>query len=344
MSKVRESALIPARTPPSATGSFALRLRPPTYGIAVADAANDAYEREADRVASQVMAHSNAMPQPRAPTSPPTSGGQGQPLPPSLCSFYESRFGHDFSQVRLHTGGGAASAARSINARAFTRGRDVVLGAGEYRPDSVAGRHLLAHELTHVIQQGGARSRGGAGPSTTPAPAGIVQRVTNKGEAGAFRVVVGDDKITLIDKANQKRGFIDYFIRDGTFYLKTIDTKSGKGPKGAGAMLVYMVAMTSLGRHFERIMVTNATPEETGFYLHMGFGPDPAFLQRLQETGMPSSDIERIKNTTLSADVNTLLDQAGASVIKNWSDPSWEKGGLYAGRHPEHGDMFHIPL
>jgi hypothetical protein len=51
-----------------------------------------------------------------------------------------------------------------------------------------------------------------------------------------------------------------------------------------------------------------------------------------------------MKNDSLSASVHTLLDQAGASVVKNWSDAVWNQVGLYAGDHPQHGDMFHIPL
>ncbi|MEE9128636.1 MAG: DUF4157 domain-containing protein [Phycisphaerales bacterium] len=80
--------------------------------------------------------------------------GGGQPLPPAARSFFEPRFNHDFSDVRLHTGATAAGAAAAINARAFTLGRDIVFGAGQYTPKDQAGRRLLAHELTHVVQQG----------------------------------------------------------------------------------------------------------------------------------------------------------------------------------------------
>lgn len=79
--------------------------------------------------------------------------GGGKPLPGPTRSFFESRFGRDFSQVRLHTGSRAAEAAKSISARAFTMGKDVVFGEGEYSTGASAGKHLLAHELTHVVQQ-----------------------------------------------------------------------------------------------------------------------------------------------------------------------------------------------
>lgn len=83
------------------------------------------------------------------------TGHGGQPLPQTARSFFEPRFDSDLSHVRVHTGTEAAHAARSVNARAYTVGSNIVFGAGEYAPDSHAGRHLMAHELTHVIQQSG---------------------------------------------------------------------------------------------------------------------------------------------------------------------------------------------
>lgn len=79
--------------------------------------------------------------------------GGGQPLPPSTRAFFESRFGHEFDDVRVHDGPRAARLNRAFDARAFTLGRDVFFGASEYRPESAGGRELLAHELTHVVQQ-----------------------------------------------------------------------------------------------------------------------------------------------------------------------------------------------
>jgi len=67
--------------------------------------------------------------------------------------FFEPRFGHDFSHVRVHADGHAASAARALDARAFTVGNDIVFDAGEYAPATTAGRTLLAHELAHIVQQ-----------------------------------------------------------------------------------------------------------------------------------------------------------------------------------------------
>jgi outer membrane protein OmpA-like peptidoglycan-associated protein len=82
----------------------------------------------------------------------------GQPLPDSERNFFEPRFGQNFDRVRIHTDAHAAAAAHSINALAYTKGTDVVFGAGQYRPGTDAGRTLLAHELSHVVQQGGVKS------------------------------------------------------------------------------------------------------------------------------------------------------------------------------------------
>ena len=82
-----------------------------------------------------------------------TARSSGEPLPSSVRDFFEARFGHAFSRVRLHNDSNAREMAQTLNARAFTIGTDVFMGKGEYAPHAIAGRRLLAHELTHVIQQ-----------------------------------------------------------------------------------------------------------------------------------------------------------------------------------------------
>ncbi len=79
--------------------------------------------------------------------------GGGWPLPESVRAFFEPRFGYNFNQVRVHTDSKAAESARMLNAQAFTVGRDIVFGKGEYAPETRVGGQLLSHELTHVIQQ-----------------------------------------------------------------------------------------------------------------------------------------------------------------------------------------------
>jgi hypothetical protein len=146
--------------------------------------ADDVFERDAERTAERIMAMPEAVaPRPAAEAgsirakalpgetpraSPNLEGsldatlggsGAGRPLPAAERAFFEPRFGRDLGQVRLHDDGPSAAAAGSISAQAFTLGRDIYLGGGAARPGTAAGRHLLAHELTHVLQQDGARRR-----------------------------------------------------------------------------------------------------------------------------------------------------------------------------------------
>lgn len=79
----------------------------------------------------------------------------GQPMDSATRAFFEPRFGHDFGKVSVHADMQASEAASAVNARAFTIGRDMVYGSGQYRPDSQSGLKLIAHELTHIIQQSG---------------------------------------------------------------------------------------------------------------------------------------------------------------------------------------------
>lgn len=87
------------------------------------------------------------------PDSFTNSLGPGQPLPESVRAFLEPRFGHDFSHVRVHTDSQASESTHNVNALAYTIGHDVVFGAGQYAPETGTGKKLLAHELTHVVQQ-----------------------------------------------------------------------------------------------------------------------------------------------------------------------------------------------
>ncbi|HEU4557770.1 MAG TPA: DUF4157 domain-containing protein, partial [Longimicrobium sp.] len=134
-------------------------------GLAV-NAPGDAREREADRIAELVMRspepgrrRQDAVTVQVLPRTGHDEGrsaaplASGQPLEPATRAFMEARFGHDFSRVRIHADAQAAAAAAALGAAAYTTGRAVVFGAGQYDPSSPRGRHLLAHELTHTLQQ-----------------------------------------------------------------------------------------------------------------------------------------------------------------------------------------------
>ncbi|MDT4331508.1 DUF4157 domain-containing protein [Methylomonas sp. MV1] len=105
------------------------------------------------RYAGQISEGSNAAPASvdRVLASP------GTPLEPAFRQDMEQRFGHDFSRVRVHSGGAAEQSAWDVNANAYTVGNHIVFGTGRFAPGTHDGRRLIAHELTHVVQQAGAK-------------------------------------------------------------------------------------------------------------------------------------------------------------------------------------------
>ncbi len=111
-------------------------------------------------------------------------GSTGSPLDAQTRAFMESRFGQDFSRVRVHTGARAAESARDVNALAYTVGSDVVFGAGRFAPNTGEGRRLIAHELAHTIQQSGDTSSS-SGPLSVSEPGDFHER---EADAAADRV------------------------------------------------------------------------------------------------------------------------------------------------------------
>lgn len=122
----------------------------------------------------------------------------GHPLDSRTRTFMESRLGHDFGQVRVHTDPHAAESARAVNAHAYTVDQDIAFAAGKYDPGSSSGRHLLAHELAHTVQQRGlqrssdVRVDGGA----------EYQRLEREADAAADAVAAGD-AVTIDRRAAQ---------------------------------------------------------------------------------------------------------------------------------------------
>lgn len=169
----------------------------------------DLFEREADSVADHVMRmpdpaaqrqHTNAANIHQPLIQRKTNGasasstvasdfisrlGSGAPLDSASRSFFEPRFGRDFSAVRVHTDDIAAGSAAKIVARAYTVGNNVVFGAGQFSPATTAGRKLLAHELAHVAQQTGGT--------------GTIQRQPVEDE----QVAKGDNNAVPMDEPNK---------------------------------------------------------------------------------------------------------------------------------------------
>ena len=168
-------------TPVAASNQFPLQYK--SHG-----AAHDPLEREADAMADRVMrmpaqnfvehttrgpaeenprplassitpfvqAKGGTMPSGAIAESLNATKGSGSSMDQSTKTFMENRFGADFSHVKIHAGDDAARMSTQLNAAAFTHASDIYFNAGNYNTESTAGKHLLAHELTHVIQQNGA--------------------------------------------------------------------------------------------------------------------------------------------------------------------------------------------
>jgi Domain of unknown function (DUF4157)/L,D-transpeptidase catalytic domain len=110
----------------------------------------------------------------------------GRPLDAATRAYMEPRFGHDFSRVRIHVDATADASARAVNADAYTVGERIAFAGGRFEPGSAAGRGLIAHELTHVVQQSGPATRGAA-PGVVDPDIGLEAEA----EASARRVAAG---------------------------------------------------------------------------------------------------------------------------------------------------------
>lgn len=244
----------PSEPVPRAPGPYWQALALPVQAKLEVGAPGDAYEEEADQVADQVMrmpqpdetdgdklavgdggapgvqrlcsdCEEDLQRKPTAADAAPVpdqivegrirglSGG-GRALDDGERAFFEPRLGRDLGRVRLHTGPEAADAARSIEARAFTTGRNIAFATGTYRPGTESGQRLLAHELAHVVQQGGdaaappvrrsavGLSSGGADaavqrdpgpPIEEPAPPGEARRQTEDRGADTESPAAGEE-------------------------------------------------------------------------------------------------------------------------------------------------------
>jgi len=198
-----------ARNPHHAMGNQAIQLL--LQAKLALHTPGDCFEQEADRVAEQVMrtpSTAEASGEPSLVRQPADSEGgleevppivyevlssPGRQLDPGTQAFMESRLGHDFSQLRIHDDARAAESAQAVDARAYTVGHRVVLGAGEYAPGTSSGNRLLAHELAHVIQQ----DLSGASASRNDRATGVAYRQVGSGSGSTspHRIVYLDNDV-----------------------------------------------------------------------------------------------------------------------------------------------------
>ena len=140
-------------------------------------------------------AASPAQPAPRPQPASRVNLPGGSPLPAAVRSHMEPRFGANFSNVRIHTGAAAARQSANLNAKAFTVGEHIFFGRDKFQPQSSSGKELIAHELTHTIQQGAAVQRS------------VDTTVTQRSEPRVQRLGISDALDWIADKANYLPGF-----------------------------------------------------------------------------------------------------------------------------------------
>jgi hypothetical protein len=177
---------------------------------------NDPLEKEADAMADKVVLGSNESPSAKANNSVNihrkeinseegkdagaiegslhASKGSGTPLPAPTLQLMQRQFSADFSGVRIHNDSNSAKLSNDLNAQAFTHGSDVYFNTGKYDPDSTLGKHLLAHELTHTIQQGSASQVSRQPSATAYQPAPTIAKAGLKNAAKAPATVAAGAK------------------------------------------------------------------------------------------------------------------------------------------------------
>ncbi len=332
-------------------------------GCPACAAKGDSFEREADDAADQVMR--KAAPPPLSATQeqpmkaenpdtgpadalpgglrPPLTGGRH--LPPELDRFFSAAFGHDFRHVRLHDTAEAAQSARDIGARAYAFGRHIAFAKGEYAPHSHAGRHLLAHELAHVVQQGAAPATGRAGQSVRGRPAHtiqqgrsgpLVQRAPDDAAAAqrasvdaaiktfADGATAAQDASIALDKATFDTN-LDAWLRTVLAREQTIDTAlGGDATLKSNLRAAYIAAIRALVTR----MAAAGTNTEADLYrvnsgrIPMWAWPVPHHLEPGISTPVP----ENVTADATTGEAGFTVNGVAIRILPDVTDPALKTG------------------
>jgi hypothetical protein len=207
----------------------------------------------------------------------------GQPLPKTVRAFMEPRFGHDFSSVRIHTDETASRSAQAVSALAYTVGNQVVFANGRYNPDSTTGQKLLAHELTHVVQQQAAeptramRAPDAAAPAAEDAPAKVVRLL----------------KTALSDHSNGSRDAVLRACTEASHRLDDINkawTENGSGGELLTAAQGLAQGVADGARVYAYLKFGQLRLADKLFFASIGAGTDNATVIRLLPEIKPHLD------------------------------------------------------
>jgi hypothetical protein len=224
-----------------------------------------------------------------------TSRGGGRPMAESTRSFMEARFGNDFSGINIHTDSNAIQLSQKLNAQAFTVGNDVFFNEGKYNPESEAGKHLLAHELVHTVQQSLQPSQirkspgspaGGCGACFgTPRDAGaVVHSFIQEAFLTFYPNMLTEHHIlsVLPEASNFSRGFLDLAVLESYDQIAIGEIKPANVngiSDGNVKLALYQTALEALGMNVRRLDYELPLTME---FPTLGFGPSCPPLQALQ--------------------------------------------------------------
>ena len=217
----------------------------------------------------------------------------GQPLDEDTRAFFEPRFGHNFSGVRIHTDATAASTANALSARAYTVGQNIAFAAGQYRPATEAGLKLIAHELTHTVQQ----THGGDGRAESPGAEREAER--NAGSVVSPLSLFRVNQFAAVGVARQKTD-------EGSDQDVQVTTSAG-GRSRAGA------ALRLLEKSYERYRANPADSAVREKYV-------PTILQFMQDTVVDSKmdkaflTLDSDERRTAQSHCREALDQMKLAV------------------------------
>ena len=248
----------------------------------------------------------------------------GQPLDTATRAYFEPRFGHDFSRVRVHSGAAAEQSARDVNAHAYTAGHNIVFAAGRFAPQTHEGRRLIAHELSHVVQQEGAQhleilQRNGPGESKDPPITGtpddpaemwkdvIAQRHFQESEGnvtfGRMKILDANGRavINLLTRSDTNEHAEEKAIRIAR-------TQIGTGQKLRGGKIIFVTDQT-VCPHPERCHAQIGKLAEE-------LGVEEATVTVFMRSALPGEEKGTVKGTGLPQHVEDSLATPKATAKK----------------------------
>ncbi|WP_214227651.1 DUF4157 domain-containing protein [Pedobacter sp. B4-66] len=251
--------------------------------------------------------------------------GAGRALPENTRTQMESSFGADFSSVRIHDNSAAVQMSKELNAQAFAHGNDIYFNSGKYDTKSTSGKHLLAHELTHTIQQGGiqrkqVQQKSSHGVSVSPALSTADLVISKKEEEEGFLVSNAKEGLWVVLKEASPeihdifryKGFMNWAKEKvSTFVSSTVNTLSAPIKLGAGIISQVKANFNEfklwLGTAAERLKKGDCTP----------FSEASLFITNILE-GITGPALEKLKE---------FLAPIKAFIDKVWNDigkPIWD--------------------